>query len=81
MVKPTKVSVLGLLAGRDGPSEGAMGHWGLVVGVRVPSRTSPMPTVILKCQSSLLYDLKHCLPSILAVNFGAIILCLDRKGQ
>ena len=34
MIKPTNVSVLGLLAGQNGPIEGAMGHWGLVFGVR-----------------------------------------------
>ena len=33
MAKPTNVSVLGLLVARDGPSKGAMGHWGLVLGV------------------------------------------------
>ena len=59
MVKLTTVSVLGLLAARDGPSEGDMGNWGLVLGVRYPSWTFPMPTVILNCQSRLFYDLKN----------------------
>ena len=36
-----------------------MGHWGLVLGVRCPSWTSPMPTVILKCQIRLFHDLKN----------------------
>ena len=39
-----------------------------------------MPTVILKCKIRLFHDLKNAgLPSILAVNFRAIISCLERK--
>jgi len=36
-----------------------MGHWGLVLGVRCPSWTSPMPNVILKCQIGLFHSLKN----------------------
>ena len=58
MFKPTNVNVLGFLAARYGPSEGAMGHWGVVLGASYPFWTSPMLTVILKCQIRLFYDLK-----------------------
>ena len=79
----TTVSVLGLLAARDGSNEAAMGRWGLGLGIRYPSRTSLMSAVILKCQIRLFRGLKNAgyLCSTLAVGFGTIISCLDRKGQ
>ena len=60
-----------------------MGHWGLVLGVRCPSWTSPMPTVILKCQIRLFHDLNNAgyILGIFAVGFGTTISCLDRNGQ
>ena len=81
MVKPTNVGVLGLLAGRNGPSEGAMGHLALVLGVRYPSRTSPMPTGILKFQIRLFHALKQEVDIACCCGFWSIIPSLDRKGQ
>ena len=59
MVKPTTVNDLGLLAAQDRPSEDAISHWRLVLGVRHPSQSSPIPTVILKYQIRLFCDLKN----------------------
>ena len=55
MVKPTNLSVLGLMAAWHGPSE-SMDHLGLVLEVRYPFWTSPMPTGVLKCQMRLFHD-------------------------
>ena len=81
MAKPTNVSVLGLLVAWYGPSEGAVVHWGLVLGVRYPFWTSPMPTLILNAKLDYSDLKKRRLPSILVVGFGVIISCLDRTGQ
>ena len=64
MVKPTHVSVLGLLAARDRPSEGAIGHRGLIFGVRDPSWTSPMPSVILRGSFGHVRGVRFSRPSI-----------------
>ena len=58
-VKATNVSDVSLLTARDTLSEGATGHLGLVLGVRCPSWTFPMPNVILKCQIGLFHSLKN----------------------
>ena len=36
-----------------------MDHWGLVLGIRCPSWTSPIPKGILKCQIGLFHSFKN----------------------